>query len=117
MAFHLRGVVVPDGEERDLYVVGDRITFEPLAHAETVVAGGWLLPGLVDVHTHPGAEHNGWTAVLSGLEEGQSIVLSGQFLIDSEASLHSAIDRLSSPAGDGTAKESPGHDHNQQNQP
>ena len=59
MAFHLRGIVVPDGEERDLYVVGDRITFEPLAHAETVVDGGWLLPGLVDVHTHPGAERPG----------------------------------------------------------
>ena len=56
MAFHLRGIVVPDGEERDLYVVGDRITFEPLTRAETVVDGGWLLPGLVDVHTRPGAE-------------------------------------------------------------
>ena len=53
MAFHLRGIVVPDGEERDLYVVGGRITFEPHAHAETVVDGGWLLPGLVDVHTLP----------------------------------------------------------------
>ena len=59
MAYHLRGIVVPDGEERDLYVVGDRITFEPLTRAETVVDGGWLLPGLVDVHTHPGAEHPG----------------------------------------------------------
>jgi hypothetical protein len=44
MAFHLRGIVVPEGEERDLYVVGDRLTFEPLRRAETVVDGGWLLP-------------------------------------------------------------------------
>ena len=34
-----------------------------------------------------GAEAEGKTAILSGLEAGQSIVLSGQFLIDSEASL------------------------------
>jgi Cu(I)/Ag(I) efflux system membrane fusion protein len=45
-----------------------------------------------------GAEVDGKTAVLSGLEEGQSIVLSGQFLIDSEASLRSTASRLSSPA-------------------
>lgn len=41
-----------------------------------------------------GAEAGGRTAILSGLTEGQSIVLSGQFLIDSEASLRSAITRL-----------------------
>ena len=34
-----------------------------------------------------GAEADGRTAILSGSSEGQSIVLSGQFLIDSEASL------------------------------
>jgi Cu(I)/Ag(I) efflux system membrane fusion protein len=44
-----------------------------------------------------GAEAAGRTAILSGLEAGQSIVLSGQFLIDSEASLKSAVSRLSSP--------------------
>ncbi len=45
-----------------------------------------------------GTEVNGKTAILSGLQEGQSIVLSGQFLIDSEASLRSTVSRLSSPA-------------------
>ncbi|CAM3726304.1 efflux RND transporter periplasmic adaptor subunit [Rahnella bruchi] len=38
-----------------------------------------------------GATRDGWTQVLSGLEEGQSVVTSGQFLIDSEASLRSAL--------------------------
>ena len=41
-----------------------------------------------------GIEADGMTSVLSGLSEGQSIVLSGQFLIDSEASLRSAVSRL-----------------------
>ena len=43
-----------------------------------------------------GSEANGKTVILSGLEEGQSVVLSGQFLIDSEASLKSTVSRLSS---------------------
>src|SRR5690349_18393556 len=43
-----------------------------------------------------GAEQDGRTAILSGLHEGESIVLSGQFLIDSEASLKSAVSRLES---------------------
>jgi Cu(I)/Ag(I) efflux system membrane fusion protein len=42
-----------------------------------------------------GLEAEGKTAILSGLQEGQSIVLSGQFLIDSEASLKSTVSRLS----------------------
>lgn len=38
-----------------------------------------------------GATRDGWTQILSGLEEGQRVVTSGQFLIDSEASLRSAL--------------------------
>jgi len=45
----------------------------------------------------PGTEVGGRTAILSGLEAGQSIVVSGQFLIDSEASLRSTVSRLSTP--------------------
>ncbi|WP_199551949.1 amidohydrolase family protein [Streptomyces sp. N35] len=56
MAFHVRGTVLPDGDCRDLWILGDRITFErPGAECVTLAEGGFLLPGLVDVHTHPGA--------------------------------------------------------------
>ncbi|WP_369248976.1 amidohydrolase family protein [Streptomyces sp. R41] len=56
MAFHLRGTVLPDGVVRDLWTLGDRITFQrPSAPADTIADGGFLLPGLVDVHTHPGS--------------------------------------------------------------
>jgi Cu(I)/Ag(I) efflux system membrane fusion protein len=41
-----------------------------------------------------GTERGGATTILSGLEVDQAIVLSGQFLIDSEASLESTLDRL-----------------------
>jgi Cu(I)/Ag(I) efflux system membrane fusion protein len=46
------------------------------------------------VEVKVGAERGGVTTILSGLEADQSIVLSGQFLIDSEASLKSTADRL-----------------------
>jgi Cu(I)/Ag(I) efflux system membrane fusion protein len=41
-----------------------------------------------------GSERGGRTTILSGLDVDQAIVLSGQFLIDSEASLKSTLDRL-----------------------
>jgi Cu(I)/Ag(I) efflux system membrane fusion protein len=51
-----------------------------------------------------GAEQDGRTAILSGLNEGQSIVLSGQFLIDSEASLKFAVSRLETKTAPATHK-------------
>jgi membrane fusion protein, copper/silver efflux system len=52
-----------------------------------------------------GTEVDGKTAILSGLTEGQSIVISGQFLIDSEASLRSTVTRLSGTAEAGAQSE------------
>ncbi|GAA2544798.1 amidohydrolase family protein [Winogradskya consettensis] len=57
MALHVRGVVLPDGEVRDLWMVGDRVTFEPVRDAETVSTGGWVVPGLVDAHCHLGIRY------------------------------------------------------------
>jgi imidazolonepropionase-like amidohydrolase len=54
MALHVRGVLLPDGEPRDLWLVGDRVTFEPVGAAETISDGGYILPGLVDAHCHLG---------------------------------------------------------------
>ncbi|MFI6942715.1 amidohydrolase family protein [Streptomyces sp. NPDC050418] len=60
MNLHVRGTILPDGVTRDLWVLGDRITFErPRVESETVARGGFVLPGLVDVHTHPGAAEDG----------------------------------------------------------
>ena len=42
-----------------------------------------------------GEEADGKTAILQGLKDGERIVLSGQYLIDSEASLTGALARLS----------------------
>jgi imidazolonepropionase-like amidohydrolase len=59
-ALHLRGVLLPEDAERDLYVHAGRLTFEPVPGAETVLTGGWLLPGLVDAHCHLGLSPDGW---------------------------------------------------------
>jgi Cu(I)/Ag(I) efflux system membrane fusion protein len=48
------------------------------------------------VEVQVGREQNGQAEVLSGLSQGQKIVLSGQFLIDSEANLKGVEARLSS---------------------
>lgn len=50
----------------------------------------------VDVTT--GTEANGMTEIRTGIEPGQQIVVSGQFLIDSDASLKGTVTRLSEVA-------------------
>lgn len=54
MALHVRGAVLPEGDVRDLWLVGDRVTYEPVSGAETVSDGGFVVPGLVDAHCHLG---------------------------------------------------------------
>lgn len=50
-----------------------------------------------------GMESGDWVEILEGIAEGEEIVLSGQFLIDSEASLRASIQRL----GEHTTKRAP----------
>jgi Cu(I)/Ag(I) efflux system membrane fusion protein len=45
-----------------------------------------------------GRSSGGKTEILAGLQGGEHVVTSGQFLIDSEASLSGALERLQSPA-------------------
>src|SRR5258708_8202669 len=52
--------------------------------------GSHFRPALVRI----GAEHGGRSEILEGLSVGQNVVASGQFLIDSEASLRGAFDNL-----------------------
>jgi len=56
------------------------------------------------VNVSIGVDQDGRTPILSGLKEGQSIVLSGQFLIDSEASLTATVGRLQAAAPTGTER-------------
>lgn len=46
----------------------------------------------------PGIESGAWVEVISGLKEGERVVTSGQFLIDSESSLKASLGRMSGPS-------------------
>jgi imidazolonepropionase-like amidohydrolase len=67
-ALHLRGVVLPDEEQRELWVVDGRITTTPVADA-TSIGEGYVLPGLVDAHCHIGLGFQGPVEDPAGQEE------------------------------------------------
>jgi Cu(I)/Ag(I) efflux system membrane fusion protein len=50
------------------------------------------------VEVEVGLDHNGETEIRKGLQAGQKVVASGQFLIDSEANLKASTSRMSEPA-------------------
>jgi imidazolonepropionase-like amidohydrolase len=56
---HVRGLGLPDETEVRLWIVDGRISLEPVAGADTVFDGGWILPGLVDAHCHVGLGDDG----------------------------------------------------------
>ncbi|MFC3715542.1 efflux RND transporter periplasmic adaptor subunit [Luteimonas soli] len=74
----------------------------PLVPADAVIGGGdqtrviMMTPEgrFQPVAVQTGRSGGGFTEILSGLDGGERVVASGQFLIDSEASLSGALDRL-----------------------
>jgi len=56
--------------------------------------GGYFQP--VDVET--GLNNGEYIEIISGLKEGMKVVVSGQFLLDSESEISAGISRISSPA-------------------
>jgi imidazolonepropionase-like amidohydrolase len=73
MALHIRGVVLPDDETRDLWLDGDRISLTPIPGAVTVVDRGFILPGLVDAHCHIGIAPGG--APVESLAQAKELAL------------------------------------------
>jgi imidazolonepropionase-like amidohydrolase len=57
-ALRVRGVVLPEAEHHDLYLVGGRVSRTPVPDAR-LVAEGWIVPGLVDAHCHVGLDSRG----------------------------------------------------------
>jgi len=71
MALHVRGAVLPEGDVRDLWLVGDRVTYEPVTGAETVSDGGFVVPGLVDAHCHLGIAYG--ATPITGLDQAREL--------------------------------------------
>ncbi len=60
---HVRGVFLPDEVERDGWIVDGRLTFERYGGtAETIITRGWIIPGLIDAHSHVGLAPDGFVA-------------------------------------------------------
>lgn len=53
-ALHIRGRGLPDGEPLAWWIADGVLRSEPVRDAETIWAGGWIIPGLVDAHCHVG---------------------------------------------------------------
>jgi Cu(I)/Ag(I) efflux system membrane fusion protein len=101
-------------DRRERLLVPSEALIETGRRSVVIVANaeGAFVP--VDVKT--GAADGGRTEILSGLEAGQKVVVSGQFLIDSEASLTGALARLESQPPQGGIDHA-GHAHHQQGDP
>ncbi len=81
--YHLRGVVLPDGAERDLWIDDGRVHFHPPDGAETArsLAGGFVVPGLVDAHCHPGIGPDGPTTLEEAADQARRDRDAGTLLI------------------------------------
>lgn len=80
MMLHLTGVVLPDGEERDVWIRDGRVTFEPVEGARPL-DGSFLVPGLVDAHCHPGIGVHGPTTLQEAEEQARRDRDAGTLLI------------------------------------
>ncbi|HUX74219.1 MAG TPA: efflux RND transporter periplasmic adaptor subunit [Steroidobacteraceae bacterium] len=77
----------------------------PLVPDEALISSGLQNRVIVDLGNgrmapravRIGRSAGGYTAVLAGLSGGERVVTSGQFLIDSEANLNGALQRLTTP--------------------
>jgi len=79
-------------ERRAVLLVPSEAVIETGERSVVMVSEGQGKFHAVDVDA--GADANGMTEIRKGLDEGQLVVVSGQFLIDSEASLKGAVSRM-----------------------
>jgi len=78
---HLHGTVLPGGEPRDLWIRDGKLSFEPVPGAETLSTGGFVVPGLVDAHCHPGLGPDGPVSVEEAAEQAATDRDTGTLLI------------------------------------
>lgn len=97
-------VVLGQGESREALMVPSEALIRTGTRSTVILAEGEGRFRPVEVRL--GLQRDGHTEVLEGLQEGQKVVASGQFLIDSEANLRGAFSTLgaSDPRADPPAE-------------
>jgi len=85
-------VVIYGGPKREVLAVPSDAVIETGRRSSVVLALGQGRFRPVDVET--GMASNGMVEILNGLEAGDEVVISGQFLIDSESSLQASFLRM-----------------------
>ncbi|MDN5873389.1 MAG: hypothetical protein L0H29_03270, partial [Sinobacteraceae bacterium] len=92
---HIRGAL---GAAHPLVPTDALVSTGTMSRVILALGDGRFKPVAVRV----GAAADGMTAIVAGLHGGERVVTSGQFLIDSEANLSGALQRLSMPAASAT---------------
>ncbi|HRH80574.1 MAG TPA: efflux RND transporter periplasmic adaptor subunit [Thiobacillaceae bacterium] len=98
-------VTLYGGKGEEGVIVPSEAVIQTGKRAIVLVAQGEGRYAPIQVKT--GMEYDGRTLILEGLGGGEKVVTSGQFLIESEANLKGALEKLKSPGGDvhtGTAR-------------
>ena len=90
-------VTFPSMERRETLLVPTEAVIQTGTRTVVMVAQGDGKFAAVDVQL--GGEAKGMSEIRKGLEAGQTVVVSGQFLLDSEASLKSTATRMSEMPG------------------
>lgn len=79
--YRLRGTMLPTGEPVELWVVDGLLSDEPVADAETLCDGGWIMPGLVDAHCHVGIGPDGPVALEQAVAQAKTERDAGALLL------------------------------------
>ncbi|WP_273732353.1 metal-dependent hydrolase family protein [Mycolicibacterium septicum] len=78
---HVRGRGLPDGEPVEWWVDRGVLSAEPIADADTVFDGGWIIPGLVDAHCHVGLGPGGAVSLDESVAQAETERDAGALLL------------------------------------
>lgn len=81
MRLRVRGRELPDGEPAQWWILDGKLSVEPVADAETVFDGGWIMPGLVDAHCHVGIGPGGAVDLDEAIRQAEAERAAGALLL------------------------------------
>ncbi len=78
---HVRGRGLPSGEPIEWWIADGILRAEPVAGAETVFDGAWIIPGLVDAHCHVGLGRQGVVELDEAIRQAEADRDAGALLL------------------------------------